>query len=278
MLFSPSQELEDVLVETLGARPVDGATLLLSVRKVLPNTTKETFYRTLRKLLVLEVVIKNKRLYAISSRWLEKLSLWSTEQTEKSFFSKSNAFLSLEEGNWITYNFKNAQSMYNYWAYIYDMVYQKHNHKVPILLYHTHEWFIHGRKESEYLFLNRFKHDKQLAFLSIGSKSALDKEFQKSWSGQFLKINVGFNFSLENTEYINVVGDYIFKVSMSKRFADDLDDFFNIEKTISEENLDKLLKIVKRKEKAKLVFKHSKKEADIWRKKFRKYFVFPNGV
>jgi DNA-binding PadR family transcriptional regulator len=275
MLFTQKKELEDMIIEVLQKDPMGGSELLEQIQLSKKHTSKETFYRVLRRLLSDDVVIKNKRLYMISSRWLEQLYEFSKKIRGEDSFGNGQEFLSLEDGNQITYNFKNAKSMYNYWAYIYDVVYERHNHKQPILIYHPHEWFIYGRVEAETLFLGRFTKDKQLAFLSIGGKTLLDKNFKKDWANEFLKINIGFDLGQENTDYINVVGDYIFKVSMSSRFAKDIDLFFQIHTDVTQENINELMKLVERTEKAKLVFKHSKKEADKLRMKFKKYFVFP---
>ncbi len=275
MLFTHTKELADVIVETLAIGSFDGATLLSKIQTLKKTTSKETFYRVLRKLLTDEVVIKNKRMYLLNSRWLEQVYELSKPQAGKEPLGNGREFLVLEDGNQITYNFKNAKSMYNYWAYIFDAVYQAHDHTIPVLIYHSHEWFMYGREEAERLFYGRFTKTKQLAFVSVGDKTQLTKKVKSDWSNEFLKMNVGFDLGQPKTEYINIVGNFIFKVSMSNRFAKDMDVFFKTYTEVTKENIGELMQIVERADKAKLIFKHSKKEADLWKAKFRKYFIFP---
>ncbi len=278
MLFTYTKELADIIVETLATGSFDGATLLSKIQTLKKTTSKETFYRVLRKLLADEVVIKNKRMYLLNSRWLEQVYELSKPRTSRETLGDGREFLTLEDGNQITYNFKNAKSMYNYWAYIFDAVYQAHDHAIPVLIYHSHEWFMYGREEAEKLFYGRFAKTKQLAFVSVGDKTQLTKKVKSDWSNEFIKMNIGFDLGQPKTEYVNIVGNFIFKVSMSNRFAKDMDMFFKTYTEVTKENIGKLMQIVERTEKAKLIFKHSKKEADTWRIKFKKYFVFPKVV
>ena len=124
-------------------------------------------------------------------------------------------------------------------------------------------------------FLSRFKDDQKLVFFALGSTSPLDKEFKQKHSNDFVQVGLGLHLGLKKTEYINVLGDYIFKVSVSKRFSEDIDAFFKKNQAMTPENQIDLDRICNRKDPTKITLVRSKKEADKWRAKFKKHFYIP---
>ena len=266
------RKIEDWIVELLHEKEAEGPTLLAELQKKDTSVTKETFYRVVRKLLADEVVNKQSKIYQLNRHWLQKIYRFSKKHIETNQSIDADNILSFQEGDKISYRFKNPNLMGIYWAHTYDMIFDQHDPKEPILIYHPHEWLIHTRTESESFFLSRFKDDEKLAFFSIEGKTGLDKQFKKEHESKFLQIGIGLEYGLKNTEYINVLGDFIFKVSVSKKFADDLDAFFRQNKEITPENKIELEKLCDRKDAAKMVFTRSKKEAEKWRVKFNKYF------
>lgn len=266
MLF-PWSTTEGTIIETVGTGHITGPILLEKVTKKIP-ISKESFYRLLRKLLKEEIIVKNKTLYSLHSRWIEKLSTFCVPQ--------KNTF-SLEDGDQITRTFKDPKSMYQYWANMYDSIIVHHHPSDPILIYHPHNWFVYGRTEDEQIFLERFKKKKQYACLAIGGKTVLDKKFKKEYENEYVKINIGTTYNLPNTTYINVVGDYIFKVTIGEIFSSRIDTFFNEKSIVDVPSMEYIEKITSQKEKTKILIKRSKKEATIWRTKYRKYFIFPKS-
>ena len=162
-----------------------------------------------------------------------------------------------------------------YWAHTYDMLFDKHDPKIPILVYHPHEWLIHTRTIAETFFLNRIKDDKKIVFFAVGGNTELDKSFKKEWENKFLQIGIGINYGLKHNEYINVLGDFIFKITMSKKFGDDIGKFFKTHNKIDDRNIIELEKICNKNDPAKMIFTRSHKEAEKWRTKYKKHFYVP---
>jgi hypothetical protein len=277
MLFARAEKsnLEEHIVELLQSGGHDGPSLLTKARKKNPKISKESFYRTLRMLLQEEVINKHAALYQLNRHWLQRIYRFSKTSIETNSGIDSDNILSFEEGDKISYSFRNPNLMGIYWAHTYDMVFEQHNKNMPILIYHPHEWLIHTRAESESFFLSRFKDDKKLAFFAINGTTELDKTFKKERANPYLQIATGITYGLKNTDYINVLGDFIFKVSVSKRFANDLEAFFRKHQTITSENQKELETLCNRKDTTKMVFTRSKKEATMWRAKYQKYFFVP---
>ena len=269
------KKIEEYIVELLHNKEAYGPTLLSEIQKQNKDISKETFYRVLRSLLKEEVIHKSNKVYQLNRHWLQRIYRFSKKHIETNMATDTDHILSFEEGDKISYKFKNPNLMGIYWAHTYDMIFEQHNPLVPILIYHPHEWLIYTRTESESFFLNRFNEDSKLVLFTIGGNTVLDKIFKKEYASEFIYVNTGISYGIKNTEYINVLGDFIFKVSVSKKFSNDLESFFQRNKEITEENKLELQKLCNRKDTAKMVLSRSTKEAGKWRTKFKKDFYIP---
>ncbi len=274
MLFARkhTKDLEGYIIEILHLGEQEGPALFERILKTCPQASKETFYRILRTLLSQEVVNKHGKIYELNRHWLHRLYRFSKKHIEVKTDTGTKGILSMNEGDKITYTFKNPNLMGIYWAHTYDMIFEKHDAKIPILIFHPHQWLIYTRTESETFFLNRFAEDKKLVFFTIGGTTHLDKKFRLDWSHDFRQITTGVTYGLDSTTYINVLGDFIFKVQTSKKFGADIDVFFKKNKVMTSEALMGLQALCNRKDKVKMTLIKSKKESAKWRSKFKKYF------
>ena len=246
------QKTEEFIVELLHNNESVGPTLFKEIQQKDPTVSKETFYRILRRLTNDEVITKQSRVYQLNRHWLQRIYRFSKKSIETNRGIETGNILSFEEGDKISYKFKNPNLMGIYWAHTYDMVFEKHNPKIPILIYHPHEWLIHSRVDSETFFLNRFPEDKKIVFFAIGGNTNIDKKFKKDWDNTFRQIGTGINLGFKNTEYVNVLGDFIFKISVSKKFSEDLEAFFNRNKEITFQNKTELEYLCNRKDTTKI--------------------------
>lgn len=275
LLTQGKESLEDAVLQILHNGGLDGPSLLTQIKKKNQKVSKETFYRTLRTLLKEEVLNKHGVIYQINRHWLQRIYRFSKIGIETNAGIDSDNILSFKEGDKITYTFKSPNLMGIYWAHTYDMLFERHDPKIPILIFHPHEWLIHTRTESESFFLSRFKDDKKLAFFAIGGSTPLDMIFKKEYASAYLQIGTGISYGLKQTEYINVLGDFIFKVSTSKRFSNELDSFFKKHTFLTQANKQELESLCQRSDATKMTFTRSKKEAAMWRAKYKKYFFIP---
>lgn len=267
------KKIEELVVEILSAGGQTGPSLLKALQGKEPGISKETFYRIVRKLLIEEVLNKHKTIYELNRHWLQKIYRFSKKQIEPT--QSTHDILSFQEGDKMTYTFRNPNLMGIYWAHTYDMIFEQHDPRIPIFIFHPHEWLIHTRTESETFFLNRFQDDKKVGLFTIGGNTEIDKRFQKEWQNPYLRINTGIDYGLKNREYINVLGDFIFKVTVSRKFSNDIETFFKTHKEISEQATAELKKLCARNDIAKMILIRSKKEASKWQSKFKKDFHIP---
>jgi hypothetical protein len=160
-----------------------------------------------------------------------------------------------------------------YWAHLYDSVFDLHDPESPILIFHPHEWLIHTRTEPETFFLRRFSEDSKRGLFALGGSTELDKAFKKQWANPYLEVATGASYGLKQTQYLNVLGDYIFKVTVSARFSKEIDAFFKKYKKVDEVNHQELIDLCSRRDTVKMVFTRSRKEAAKWRAKWKKDFL-----
>ena len=270
MLLGKTIELEEAIPLCLKDSPLEGPVLQEKIKeKYQRRFSKETFYRCLRLLLREEVLVKQKGFYALNHHWIEKLEMFVAQDTAK---LDTENILACEEGDKVSYTFKNADNMGIYWAHTYDLVFKQHDPRVPILIYHPHEWLILARPHAEEHFLKRFAKSKKTAYFAVAGSTALDGSFRKQWQNKYLIIGTNINLGLEETVYLNILGDCIFKVTVEKEFAQKIHSFFEKYEAVTETNRDELIKMIRHSGPVKFVFKKSKKEAAQWRGKFKKFF------
>ena len=274
MLFTEHKKtLAEHIIYLLDRQSLSGTQIVQELLQA-QKTSKESIYRTLRKLLHQEVINKAQKKYSLNRHWIQRMHEFSMRHIGNTQSVDAHSILQFNDGDSITYQFKNPDLMGIYWGHLYDCVMDIHPQHIPILIYHPHEWLIHTRTQSEEYTLKRFEKDQKLVLFSIGGNTELDRQFKKDWSGDYLKININSSINgLKQNRYINVLGDFIFEVRTTVSFENAVDDFFKKNKSINESNKHTLEKIIHDGYRTKLIFSRNQKKAELWRKKLSKDFA-----
>ena len=273
MLFgTKSNKTEEQIVAILDKSSLDGPSLLKKLNEQNNPPSKESFYRILRDLKEDEIVHKDGPTYTLNRIWLKRMRGF----IDKHIQSDTLNILDMQDGDKITYKFKNPNLMGIYWAHAGNVVFDNVGSKTPILIYHPHEWLIYTRTHSEEFFLqnfvNGYDHGKGVVFWIMGGNTTLDKKFQKEWSKGLLEVGVGIDIGTGKNLYVNVVGDYVFLVTTEKSFGEKLDQIFQKNEVMTPKALSELKSLTEKNYRTKLVLMKNKKEAEKWKKKFKKYF------
>ncbi|MCA9351160.1 hypothetical protein KC929_00085 [Patescibacteria group bacterium] len=276
MIFGEKTRTEDAVIEALDKQPESGPDLLRVVQEIFkPSLSKQGLYSVLRNLQKSEVITKTKNHYGLNRVWLQKIRKFSERHIHKSESVDEANVLDFEDGDSVTYRFKNPFLMDVTWGHLYDILYEANPTHQVMLNYHPHEWLMLSRPETERYWLNRFKEDKKMLLFTISGNSALDKKFQKDWSSEYVKINIGESYDLKSNQYLSVVGDYIFEITTDPLFEERVNKFFKENDYLDESAQKQIASISKQKYKSKLKLSKNKKKADAWRKKYKKDFYVP---
>jgi hypothetical protein len=275
MIFSSKNTIEEHVIEVLDFGSTDGPTLLGKILDSGLNITKQALYKSLRKLIEGEVVNKVGKNYSINRLWLQKVKKFTERHVDKNIITKQIDISSLENGDSLTYQFRNPFHMDVVWGHLFDIIYESTPREITVLNHHPHEWLILSRPETEKFWLNRFKQDKKIMLFTISGDSQLDKKFKKDWNSENIKISTGISHGLPINKYLSVVGDYIFEISTDLKFEHLIDEFFKNNKTIDEVSQKQIQSISKMKYRSKLKLTKNRKRADLLRKKYKKEFYVP---
>ncbi|NTV44373.1 MAG: hypothetical protein HGA67_01600 [Candidatus Yonathbacteria bacterium] len=275
MILLDRNDLTDLVVEALSNGGLSGPAVVAAVHKHRPGITRQAVYAVLRKLLAQEAVHKVGKTYALNRMWLKKLHAFASERLSSLDKGDAAHVGDINDGDSITYRFKNPWLMDIYWDHIFDAVMETHDPTIPVVVYHPHEWFIHARPDTEQAFLRGFARRGEVVFFSIGGNTPLDKAFKREWGSDTMQVNCGQTYGFKPGYYLNVMGDLIFEVFIEKGFADDIDDIFMENAPDAPECLKEA---TQRQYRTKLVFSRDKKKADMLRKRLSKEFYMPVGV
>jgi hypothetical protein len=240
--------------------------LLLTESK---DITIQAIYKTLRKLVADEIVIKRSNKYYISEEWRNRI----IEE-----FQESKNKLNLAEGESIKFNLSSLVHLDQHWKNIV-LPLQKANPNFPVFFYNPHEIWIHlseSRKQSEVSYYNSFKQNKTLAFVVFGGSTPFDIKIKKKLQGSHLKISTGSK-SFPNTDYPTIFDDYIITTRISKGIAQLIEECYQFSSTI-EVLEEKLQRIGIERKKVKLIIERNPEKAKKLRKKLSQDFFVPQHL
>ncbi|KKQ35827.1 MAG: hypothetical protein US50_C0004G0016 [Candidatus Nomurabacteria bacterium GW2011_GWB1_37_5] len=273
-LLSP-KTIEERVIMLLQGGSMTAGDILAKIKKDRPKTTKQALYSALRKMKVEEIVAIHGKLISLSHVWVVKMA--EIFNSAKRIYAREvisdDGFLNLEEGDKIVYNFKSAESTDIFWGHAFALLAHATNSKVPLILYNPHEWFFLARKDSERLLFDEIKNIPRQIFLITDHNDPLDKQTAREFDGKMSQYHMlsENQFPKENY-YLNIFDDLIIEVWLDEKVAEKIDQFYKANKTIDENNLAELRRIVKERGRNKMKISRNKKRAEKLRAKFEKYF------
>ncbi len=278
MILTTPTSIEDHIVSLLRDGPIGTVELISHIRKYLPKATKQAVYAALRKLKGQEVVVVHNKQASLSIQWLRKLELFVNIAEERSFDaeSRSNGILALTNGDRIEYHFKNAHLMDSFWWHASALLLETQSAQEPVYIYHTHEWFLHARRNTELGFIRYIKDNRRTLFLAVSRNTPLDKLAAKDFDGTTAQY---YMYSVspfpKNNYYLNVFNDYIFEVWLDKSMSSELDALYRNTKTITPEILEQIKSLTSKPGKSRMIISRNTKRAEKLKKLLGKHFFVP---
>ncbi len=268
------------IVEELTTGSKNSAILVAKVAKS-QNCSIQSVYAALRKLREQSVVLLHKKVLMLNVVWIEEQSEL-LQRAQATYFesSDSGSFSvgTLEEGDRVTYQFKNPILLDEMWGHAFLLLLEKAHKKVPIMIYNAHSWFPIVRHASEKTIFSTLANQGYKAYFSIGGTTDLDRSICKDFIHPIgHSFSLGNQFGLRNNQYLNIIDDYLIEVSLDTRVSNNIDDFYKKYVTLTSANQGELQEIVSAKGSNKLIISRNSRKALLWRSRLSKDFLIPTA-
>lgn len=274
-----SRIAQQIIVALAGGSKNSAALVALVARN--ENCSIQSVYAVLRKLREQSVVLLHKRTLTLNVVWIEEQSeLLRKAQATYLENSDSGSFSigTLEEGDRVTYQFKNPVLLDEMWGHAFILLLERTHKDVPVMIYNPHSWFPIVRHASEKtifqsLFDNGFR-----AYFSFNGKGELDREICKKFIEPIgHSFSAGVELGFRKGKYVNVLGDYVIEVELDDTVAEEIDKYFTKYQTLEEAVVKELQEIVSKKGLNKLILTRNTKKAQRLRSRLAKDFLIPVG-
>lgn len=281
MRLFPHDSIEYSIIEKLQKESLSPVFLIGELRKKKPSLTKQAVYQAIRKLRQLEIVIVSTQRVSLSSVWIDKMheffiqaknAYQGTADTERNY---REDFLSMEDGDKITYVFKTHQHVEAFWNHTSNALRRIMPADEPLYIYAPHEWAMLVRQETERRLMKLGQEEGHPWYFYVPYKDPLDEYIRQFFNKPSLLYNNEKHYFKENI-YINTHGDYIIEVATDPKTQKSIDDFYKTYSVWDGAAKARLNFIVSHmKGKNKLTISRNAKKASKYKQLFKKYFPMP---
>lgn len=272
----PKSNLEQKVIQLLHGGAVK-STRLVQMLVAEEQITFQAVYAAVRRLRHDEIVLVQGKKLILNSVWLEQMGAFFSK-AQKVYLTKapeeSFSFGTLEEGDRVTYKFKNPVLLDQVWGQVFFELVKRVSIDVPIMIYNPHYWFPIVRQESEATIFKWLQAEGHKAYFATASTSTLDsrtiKEFLKDMSHSY---SLGVQKGYENNFYMNIIGDYLIEVTLDESISAKIDGFFAVRESCTTQDVNVLRGIVESVGKNKIVISRNKTKAKRIRTSIAKHFL-----
>ncbi len=268
-------KIEEFVLKILADGPMPAMALVKKISFLRLRATKQAVYSALRKLKKSEIVVMHGKIVSLNSIWVNKMSVFFAEARYKYSMGtpETESFLALEDGDKITYNFKNPEIADAFWGHAFDILGDVMEKSEPIYLYNPHEWFLIAREESEMAIFKRITDEKRQILITTPGTSELDKVVKKYFDGTYAQYYLSpVHLFKKSNYYINIFGDYLIEVWIDEKTHEAIEKFYRSYTTLDEESKTALKNIINSQGKNKISISKNKDKSEKLKKILRKEF------
>lgn len=241
--------------------------IVLAYQQILPNTPKQTIYRTIRGLKQKEVVVITKGVTSINTQWISVLRQ-KLNQLELGPFHQ---FIP----DRISHTFPSFLSIAPVLTHHVNILISQSDKKDPVIFINPHQLFYAARDWSEERLINNLESEGYTLWQGINYISAIDKNVLKKKftnrphiRGSFIEAKKG-----EEDIYINIIGEYVLRVTTTPEFSRALNELYDMTKTATQEFANKLQELLTHSGPVKMVIVKRKAKAQIYRNLMKKFIA-----
>jgi hypothetical protein len=275
MIFIENR-LENKIIERLSKGSMLSPELISVIARE-SAVTEQGVYKALSFLIENEIVTKSNKLVSLNTLWIERLKDFTNQVSDTYNTSDFENFLMLEDGEKLTYNFKDTTKLDIHWMHI-AMMMLKRFPEHPFVIYNPHCWFMIERPHTESAFFEWVNKNNKIMFFLIGGDTVLDKIIKKQVESKNIKIELDSENRFSKDKYVSIVGDYIIYTSYGSVFNQNIDKFFKSHKEINDSVFDNFKNFIKRDDGSKIIIERNKDKAIKLSKQITKNHYVPLEV
>lgn len=236
-----------------------------------PTSPKQSIYKALASLRAKEIVTGNKQGYSLSLPWLDQVARF-VERAKNT----PDEITILEERSSLLYTFADFEACDLFLSHVHRVLEPLLDRRVPAVFHNPHQWFFVTRTEQERATWQHMTTSNILSLMTTSAKTDLDGHIGRNIFATHALLKFSFAEPLvKNTNYLAVLGDYVYTVIIEQWRADAIDEWFKQHTSITEASSKELREIIRRQGKIRVKISHDSKKAKSLRKKIAKYFHIP---
>ncbi|MDD5068516.1 MAG: hypothetical protein PHS53_04620 [Candidatus Pacebacteria bacterium] len=281
MISFPTQGLGEKIVDALRTGPFKTGDLIQYLREKKVKGTIQGIYKSLRVLRKQHIVLMQKKEVVLNQSWLRQMGDFAAlaEHAYRHPASDSGHFLQMQDGDRITYEFKDPIQVDIFWNHVLYVLFDALPKVDRWYAYASHCWFLLGRRKDE-LALRDYMVNKGICYLfTVGNKTPLDRLVAKD----FDRVNSKYHM-LEKPLFpkrknslglvLNIVGDYVIEAQYDKHITDRIEQFYKTNTIINPEKTSELQAIVSLPSRIKFTITKDAEKAAKLSRMFEKNFYF----
>lgn len=243
MLLSRSQTLEDKIVQTLWASPLQIKDLHARVGK---SVSLRAVYKAVSSLIKASVLIKVGKTVWVDQEWVQSL---------RERFSETLPLIG--PGERVAYTFASLEHLDAFWKTVALQLEGYEREEQPFF-YNPHNFwaYLPERKASEDAYYARFLRDKKSAYFTVGGTTVADREFKQAYQNKFFQIDARPIIGFGRRNHITVYGNFVITARLSTLLAARLDTLYESGKPLGK-LLPEIISTCAKPESIRLVFEHN---------------------
>jgi hypothetical protein len=279
MNLFPKSSLEYQIITHLQKQSWVIVDLIEELKKTRPKLSKQAVYQIVRSLKKSEIIIVASKRVSLSSIWIDRMyEFFSVAKYAYEGSTQGNisgeSFLNLEDGDSISYLFKNPNATDVFWAHAFNILMGIMPKGEPIYLYNPHQWFLLARTESETLLLKQGEDEGHPWYQYIAHKTFLDdftkKTFFKNPSAAYAQEKQYF----KENYYVDTFGDFLIEAWLDPKTQQAINQFYQAHNVWNDDAKSQITRIVSHmKGRNKLTISRNAKKSGKIKRMLGKYFV-----
>lgn len=275
MNLEKPEKIEEFVLKILADGPMPAMALVKKISFLRLRATKQAVYSALRKLKKSEIVVMHGKIVSLNGAWINKMSDFFAEARHKYSIgtAETEGFLALDDGDKITYNFKNPEIADAFWGHAFDLLADVMPKTEPIYIYNPHEWFLIAREEQETALFKHITDEKRQILVTTPGTSELDRAVKKYFDGTYAQYYLSpMHLFKKGNYYVNIFGDYIIEAWIDEKTHEAIEKFYKNYMTLDAESKTALKNIINSQGKNKISISKNKDKSEKLKKMLRKEF------